>query len=92
MNPLGRVSITSYTCLPPWRNLVIELAIEILISPCDALTIPTCISAKRGFDGCFLNCDCAVKPVKSTTPDPSALYSVKSSLKVSPTLILMFFL
>ena len=47
LKPLGRVRTISYTCLPPWRNLVIELAIEILTWPWLAFTIPTCISANR---------------------------------------------
>ena len=92
LNPLGRVRITSYTCLPPWRNFVMVLAIDILTTPSAALLIPTCISANRGFEGLFLSCDWPVNPVKSTTPEPSALKSVKSSLKVSPTLMVMFFL
>ena len=47
LNPLGRVKTISYTCLPPCKNLVIELAMEILIVPCAALVIPTCTSANQ---------------------------------------------
>ena len=41
LNPLGRVKTTSYTCLPPCKNFVIELAIEILTNPSAALFMPT---------------------------------------------------